>query len=492
MTFPRNKIVYVFIILCCVIVIAFVGRILTTSKPAGRVTDIYHCTDCNVILITMTNLRYDHMSGNGYARNTTPNLDAFAKNSIAFENAFSHASWTLPEAMSIYTSLYPYEHGVMSRYDGSTLAKNTPTLVDILNAKGYKTAIFSGGYDYYPEFGLTNRFQTNETCTRDQNPSVHGQNNPDVIGPEQYGDLSCTVPKAITWLNTHANDTFFLHVQGFDAHCPFSQKPTTNFDPGYTGNVDYSGCLWTFEQTTSKIINGQPYYSVYSQNEPGKQVLLSPGDVTQLVARYDEGIYSADTSIGALLNTIRQLHLNNKTIIIFTSEHGDMFGKYGRFMRGGPLRGTFYDDVLHVPLIIQLPGVAPAKRAALTSHIDLAPTILDLLGLASIPSFEGKSLRPVLAKDADINSAVYAGSKFSPGTDNFYFTQASTVNVIRTKEWKLIQETLLDQSNKKNIVTEELYHVSADKEEMTNLAGTDPAMLNQMRQQLDAWVKRVQ
>jgi arylsulfatase A-like enzyme len=300
------------------------------------------------------------------------------------------------------------------------------------------------------------------------------------------------VPKAITWLNTHANDTFFLHVQGFDAHCPFSQKPTTNFDPGYTGNVDYSGCLWTFEQTTSKIINGQPYYSVYSQNEPGKQVLLSPGDVTQLVARYDEGIYSADTSIGALLNTIRQLHLNNKTIIIFTSEHGDMFGKYGRFMRGGPLRGTFYDDVLHVPLIIQLPGVAPAKRAALTSHIDLAPTILDLLGLASIPSFEGKSLRPVLAKDADINSAVYAGSKFSPGTDNFYFTQASTVNVIRTKEWKLIQETLLDQSNKKNIVTEELYHVSADKEEMTNLAGTDPAMLNQMRQQLDAWVKRVQ
>jgi arylsulfatase len=494
MTFYRKKIVFTLIVMSFITSIILVSKNWREAKKnPDSVTNLYHCPDCNVVLISMTNLRYDHMSISGYPRKTTPNLDVFAQGSIVFDNAFSHASWTLPEIMSLYTSLYPYQHGVMSRYDGSTLSKDTPTLVDILNVQGYNTAVFSGGYDYYTEFGLSNRFKTYEECARGQNESYPRQNGPLVNGPNQYGELSCTVPKAITWLGQHAKEKFFIHVQGFDVHCPFSQKPTTIFDPTYTGTIDYSRCLWTFEKTEPEIINGQKYYPVYSaKTDPPQTVLLSPKDVTQLIARYDEGIYYADESIGALLKTIQQLKLDNRTIIIFTSEHGDIFGKYGRFMRGGPLRGTFYDDVLHIPLIIKVPGVAPVKRSTLTSHIDVTPTILDLLGIATNASFEGKSLRPVLTTDIEINDAVFAGSKFTPSEDSLYFNKWSYINVIRTKDWKLIQETVQDQSTKKTIVTEELFQVGVDKEEAVNLAKTNPTMLKQLRQKLDTWVKRVQ
>ena len=129
-------------------------------KIANPLSKIDICRDCNVIFITMTNLRYDHMSFNGYSRPTTPNLDKLAKESLVFDNAFSHASWTLPEAISIYTSLYPYQHGVMNRYDGSTLSKDTPTLIEVLKKAGYTTAAFTGGFDYNTDFGLTNRFDT--------------------------------------------------------------------------------------------------------------------------------------------------------------------------------------------------------------------------------------------------------------------------------------------------------------------------------------------
>lgn len=452
------------------------------------------CKDCNVILITMTNLRYDHMSSSGYFRPTTPNLDKLAKESLVFDNAFAHSSWTLPEGISIYTGLYPYQHGVMNRDDGSKLSANIPTLVDILNSNGYKTAAFTGGFDYNEKFGLTSRFSYYKKCMTE--PKVYyvntqnGQKQKVIDEISEYGQFDCTIPNALTWLQTNQHSKFFLHVQGYDAHCPFGQKGAYLYDKNYRGTIDYTSCLWTFDRSEPVIEDGKTYYPVYSpRTGTNSHILLGAEDIFHLIALYDEDIKFADEQIGLFLNGVSEMGLNNNTIIIFTSEHGDMFGKHGRFMRGGPLRGTFYDDVLHIPLIIKHPKITAKRINGFVQHIDLAGTMLDFLGIKDQFHTEGKNLIPLIFENKEINSYVFAGSEFNPRPNNIYFSKKTRVDAVRSKQWKLIEETIFDKSPPSKTI--ELYDIINDKEELNNLADKDEDILKDLQSKLNAWSKKV-
>ena len=439
------------------------------SSPNNENTGDPTCKDCNVILITLTNLRYDHLSQNGYFRPTTPVLDALAEESLVFDNTFSHSSWTLPEGISIYTSLYPYQHGVMDRYGGGVLPQDTLTLVDVMNDNGYTTSAFTGGFDYDPVFGLTNRFGEFELCKR-------GGDGGEGQEVQRYGELTCTIPRAVEWLKNNFSTKFFMHVQGFDAHCPFSQEGGYMYDKDYGGTVDYSKCLWTFGRSEPQTIDGKTYYPVYSPRSEGKaSILLGEEDVNHLIALYDESITVSDKLIGSFLEEIEKLGLNDNTIIIFTSEHGDMFGKHGRFMRGGPLRGTFYDDVLHVPFFIKHPKIKPARLDGLVEQIDIAPTLLDFLAIPQEPSFQGKSIVPLIMDAEEIHEYVFAGSEYSPREDNIYFHENTRTEAIRSKKWKLVRETVLGENTASStegvpVSSVELYDMINDKEELHNLA----------------------
>lgn len=458
-----------------------------TNKPSWKAADQVRCNDCNIVLITMTNLRYDHMSQNGYPRPTTPNLDKLAEESLVFDNAFSHASWTLPEGIAIYTGLYPFQHGVMNRYDGSTLSKNTPTLIDVLNQNGYKTAVFTGGFDYNPKFGLTSRFSTYDECTKGDVSRVQSIR---VSGPNLYGELGCTVPKAIAWLKENSHQKFFLHVQGYDAHCPFSQRGGDMYDKEYEGSVDYSTCLWTFERTEPVTKDGQKYYKVYSSKSGGKDsVLLSENDVKHLAALYDESITVADGFVGMVLDEITRMGLADSTIIIFTSEHGDLFGEHGRFMRGGPIRGTFYDAVLHVPLLIKHPTEAPKKVAGLVGHIDLPPTILDILELEPLSGIQGKSIVPLITENKSINPFIFSGSEFTPDPNNIYFYQRTRAETVRTPEWRLVKETVFSQNPP--LVFTELYDMLNGKDESTDVSKTETKVFNRLHALLEDVSERI-
>ena len=440
------------------------------------------CKDCNIVMINMTNLRYDHMSSNGYFRKTTPNLDALARESLVFDNAFSHSSWTLPEGISIFTSLYPYTHGVMGRYAGETLSGDTLTFVDVLNDNGYKTAAFTGGFDYDPVFGLTGRFDEHEECK------------PRGIDSMSFGGFNCSIPGALEWVKNNFDKKFFVFVQGFDAHCPFSQEGGHTYDKDYEGTLDYSKCLWTFDRAEPVLKGGKTYYPVSSRESPETgSILLSEEDVAHLIALYDESITSADAQIGELLDGLKSLGLYDNTIIVFTSEHGDMFGKYGRFMRGGPLRGTFYDDVLHIPLTIMHPKLEPRRIDQLVGHIDIVPTLLDLLSITKFkPFFQGKSLVPAIFYGEEVNEYIFSGSEFTPPSDNEYFNQDTIVETIRSNEWKLIKETFISDDSQFEIL--ELYDIVNDKEELRDLASAGEVqsastreILEDLRLKLDAW-----
>lgn len=485
-------------ILPLIIVLVLLPALVLWFKygSAPKISD-YSCPGCNVILISMTNLRYDHTSFDGYSLDTTPNLDKLAGGSLVFDNAFSHASWTLPESISIFTGLYPYEHGVMARRNGSTLSKDTPTLMDFLNKAGYKTAAFTGGFDYNPEFGATGRFSTYEECANGKSSSYPRQSGPRVgtNGKDLYGELKCSVPKAVNWLKKNSKDKFFLEVQGFDAHCPFNPGAKDYYDPNYNGKVDFTNCLWTYDKTDQIKVNGELFYPVSTTvNGLEKTVLLGKADIDHLVSLYDSSIKSADDSVGQIIDTVNTLGLSDNTIIIFTSEHGDMFGKYGRFMRGGPAKGTFYDDVLHIPLTIKLPNISGKRIGGLVGQIDLMPTILDLLKIQNTAKIDGKSLRPLMFNNIKVNDYVYGGSLYDPSAENDSVNSPSSVDYVRNLEWKLIRQTDWTRANGKLIEgksVEELYNIKDDKEEMNNLAGSNSKMLKTMENLLDAWANKV-
>lgn len=443
----------------------------------------YACRDCNVIMINMTNLNFDHMSMNGYFRPTTPNLDKLAKDSLNFTNAFAHASWTLPESISIFTSLYPFEHGLMNRYDGSKLAKDTPTLVDILNKNGYKTAAFTGGSDYSSRYGLTDRFSTYEECTKKIDPEIY-------LPPFQYGEFGCTIPKALKWLKDSSSKKFFLFLQGYDAHCPFAKHAFGIYDKDYEGTVDFTSCVWTFDKTEPVVKNGKTYYPVYVSKEIRSDedlVLIDETDKTHLIALYDEQVTATDRLLGEFLDEVKGMGLDQNTIIIFTSEHGDIFGKHGRFMRGGPLRGTFYDEVLHIPLFIKNPKIKPAKLNQLVQHIDIMPTLLDLLGINNI-KIQGKSLTPLLY-GKQVNDNVFAGSEFNPDPTNVFYTKKTRIESLRTNEWKLIAEFGLGTNPPSKSF--ELYDIQNDKEEAKNLADERKDILNNLQTKLNGWSEKI-
>lgn len=464
-------------------IIFIIVIIALNKKPKDFIPPESVCKDCNVILITMTTLRYDHMSMNGYNRPTTPNLDILAKESLVFNNAFSQSSWTLPESVTIYSSLYPFQHGVMNRYDGSTLSPTAITLIDVFNKKGYKTAAFTGGFDYNPVFGHTDRFKEFKECAEGKLPEYPRQAG---TAPSKYGGFDCSIPLSLDWLNKNYSQKFFMHVQGFDLHCPFhNSKGGKIYDKDYSGNIDFSVCLNTFYNTEPKIINGEKHYPVYSSTRGSQEILLSEEDRSHLVALYDESITFADKEIAKLLNKIKELGLDSKTIIVVTSEHGDMFGEHGRFMRGGPLRGTFYDEAIHVPLIIKHPKISKKNTDELVQQVDIAPTLFTFLGFATPSRMEGKSLIPLIFDNKIVNEYIFAGGEYNPDPLNTRFNKKTRTDVIRDKRWKLIREVIFDGNN--SLENLELYDIANDKEEQYNLKDEKQDVLKTLKDRLNMW-----
>lgn len=444
-------------------------------KAASFRKDIL-CKDCNVVLITMTNLRFDHVSGNGYFRNTTPNIDKLTNNGVVFENAFSHASWTFPELITIYTSLYPFEHKVMNKRPESKLDPKITTMVDLLKSQGYVTTLFSGRYDYDEQFGLTNRFDIKERC---------GDSNENNQGIINSGGLQCSVPRAMQWLRKNGDKKFFMHVQGFDAHCPFNQGEHF-FDPDYSGKIDFSNCLWTFGKKEPIYQNGKKYYSVLTADGGfSREVLLDQGDIDHLISIYDEGILKADGYIGQLLAEIDRLGLTDKTVIIVTSEHGDMFGKYGRFMRGGPPTGTFYDDVIHVPLVFRIPTIGHKQIRSLVGQIDLFPTIMSILKIKIPTRVSGNSLTQNILGKVEGSEYVYGGLTFTPEDGSILINRSTMALFIRSVKWKLIKTEELESGK----IEYELFNLVNDPAELVDVKTTEQEVFELLRDKLNLWDK---
>ena len=395
----------------------------------------FACSDCNILVIDIDPLRLDAVHAFGNAREITPFLDSFAKQSISFNNAVAVSSWTLPSAMSLMTGTYPSRHGIINKVLLSnvdkqeypaTLSKTAPsftTLAEELKAHGYTTAGFAGGAALDPSYGFNKGFDAYES-------------------PGEFEGTVEPLEKALSFINLHKNDKFFVFVQGFDVHGQYIPKEGLDLrfvDKKYSGQLTGSA-----PEQKSIREDGVLHGSVFLTNE----------DVQFLRSVYDEKVTKLDSRLADFFQRLEKLQPSKKTIIIFTSDHGEEFYEHGRIDHGM----TLYDEVIRVPLLFNI----PQKRSQIISqqirNIDIAPTILEIVGITPSAVFkkqlDGTSIVPMLqGKTMNIDTILETSYRY-----------ATFLEGVRTHDgWKFIR----DEEHH----AEELYNIPESKGETQNLIG---------------------
>ncbi|HYT74398.1 MAG TPA: sulfatase, partial [Vicinamibacterales bacterium] len=290
--------------------------------------------DQNVLLITIDTLRADALSAYGGPAET-PNIDALAAHGARFTFAHAHTVITLPSHTTVLSGRLPYEHGVRDN-SGFRVKPGTATLATRLKPLGFATGAFVGGFPLTKRFGLTPGFDVYD----DQMPEMRGAIEASM--PERRADL--VVARALDWIGKQ-NGKFFTWVHVYDPHSPY--RPPDEYAAKYAS---------------------QPYYAE---------------------------VAFVDHALGPLLD--RLATLPRPTTVLITADHGESLGEHGE-----ATHGMFaYESTLHVPLIISrvVPHGAAARGVVIDTpvrHIDLAPTVLDLVGAASDTSLPGSSLRETI------------------------------------------------------------------------------------------------
>ena len=406
----------------------------------------------NVIIIGLEPLGAGHVGAYGYARDTTPHLDAFAEDSFLFQDAVSPSSWTLPAFMSWFTSLYPSQHKLRNKYmtytehdqviaDMRVLSPSAATLAQVLKNNGYLTAGFTGGAGMGREFGYDLGFDT-------------------YYDEGVFNGLDAVLPRAEAWIKKHKDRKFFVFIQGYDVHGrhPLPRGFNNRFaDPRYRG---------TYRGTPHE------YWALRDLSLEQGRLSLDAEDVAFWRAWYDAQLYEADEKLGAFFEKLKKLGLMQKSIVVFSSGSGNEFYEHGRFDHGFSL----YEELIRVPLVIRVPGEKGGRVAGQVRTIDIMPTVLDLVGAdvdeALRRQMQGTSLRPMMRGEF---LALDAYSE----TD--YLFQYFKRSVRCPDGWKFIYS--LDTQER------ELYHLTRDPLEKDNLVDAEPRRAGEMEEKLLAWME---
>jgi arylsulfatase A-like enzyme len=355
----------------------------------------------NVILISMDTVRADHLSVYGYARDTSPVLQEFARHATVFTNAISAGDMTLTSHASMFTGMYGSQHGAhwqlgknrdgvaMGDEVGLPLPENRLTLATILSRKGYRTAgivanttylqhafHLDHGFQYYDQpypklfFDRRDPFYLRTDLAR-----FLGHFSPHAISDLAYLRAAEVNDKAFELLTKTKGEgrPLFLFLNYMDAHHPYFPPPPYD--------VKYRGRDKTFSAIRYRALEFQVLSRVRNYTDADRKRDFS---------QYDGGIAYLDAQLGQLFGKLKELGLWDNSLIIVTSDHGQSFGEKQLVAHGS----SVYQEQVHVPLIIKYPGTADGqKREDLASHVDILPTVLDTLGFQYPALLPGRSLR---------------------------------------------------------------------------------------------------
>lgn len=402
----------------------------------------------NVVLVIVDTLRADRLSLYGYGRPTSPRLEGWARRrAVVFDRVVAPAPWTLPSHASIFTGLDSLVHGANT---DEPVSGSLVTLAERLRDSGYVTYAVTGGGYLASEYGLMQGFER---------VSYHHEPR---LDPEQVGnDIESGMERALAFLDTLAERPFFLLFHTYETHSPYRAR-----EPYFR---QLHGSPWTGDppelSTTPKEPRKEEGFLVKAwlrERLPGSHPgyrLLEPAELPLLNDLYDSNVAFADEQVGRLLDRLTQLGLDDDTVVVVTSDHGESLGERG--MAG---HSSLQECELMVPLIVATPSGAGAGTRVPTQVrlLDLAPTVLDLLDLEPFEGVAGRSLAPLLdGRRADIPDEAwsYAGSSnFGLGVrvaDRLKYTYNNS-------PWPPAGGG------------EALYRVDEDPGERTDVAGEDP------------------
>ena len=396
----------------------------------------------NVVLVVADALRADYLSlYSAEALAGTPALEAFASDAVVFEESFAQAPWTKPTFASMFTGLYPSEHRAIGK--ASSLSEDAVPIAEILLEAGYYTQGFPNnpniapGYGFgrgfveYRSLGRKRPFLGTRTVQRLSLYDVLRKTRSRMLLPriDVYGhyhpapEVNAT---AEAWLENEApEDTpFFLFLHYMDPHDPYMKEDT--FPQGYS--------MLNLGLTPDPEKYGEAMRSAYNVE-----------------------IERMDRFFGMLMEDLKERGLYDDSLIVFTADHGEEFYDHGGFWHGM----THYDEMLRVPLMMKLPGNQEGgeRTAAYASQVDLAPTILEVLGIESTAVMSGTPL--VDAAGRVLNS----GPRFVFAESNFV---GARIESLRQDETKIIRS---QPGPQRPLPALELFDLREDPAEQANLAG---------------------
>ncbi|MEZ5976255.1 MAG: sulfatase [Planctomycetota bacterium] len=389
----------------------------------------------NVLWIVVDTMRADRLGGE---RNLTPYMDRLAARGARFDHAYSQAPWTLPSIASMMTSLHPKEHGAGGRLGQFTaVRKEVPTAPATFARAGYQTHAIVNVEFLKTTYGVTRDFQSVDVESYNNNVEVR--------------NATRTTDTALDYMRGAEKDKpFFLLLHYFDIHAVYD--PPQPFRERYAAPPDKA-------DGPDRTLFGTREHMMALR--AGK-LSLTPDWVQRASMLYDGEVAYTDSQIGRLMDGLRELGLEDDTIVVLCGDHGEEFLDHGGFEHGH----TVYDELIHVPLVMAGPGIAGGKVVEPTVRmIDVLPTLCEWADVGPERTFVGHSLMPMLQGTGGASRPVLSHGNMwgEPHT------------AWRSGDWKLI---VAGDGHR------ELFDMRADPKELENRAAGEVPRADEMAQRL--------
>jgi arylsulfatase A-like enzyme len=368
----------------------------------------------NLILISIDTLRADHLGIYGYERDTSPNLDAFGREGVVFENTAAPSGWTLPSHATMMSGLAPQRHGAVgARF---RIRDDVPLLAEQLSEAGYHTAAVANGPFVGERFGFDRGFG-----------SFHYVDPVHVV--EHHRQVMEVLGKA--------QPPFFLFFHYMSVHQPY--EPPEEFD--------------LFSRPDAPRPEGDGNLRTLKAALQRGTRTLDEAELAALRDRYDGEIRYLDHRIRDVFTALGD-RIDRDTVVLITSDHGEEFLEHGDLGHNGNL----YQVLVRVPLMLRGPGIPQEMRVTtMAGLVDIMPTFLDLAGLPIPPNVQGTSLRNLWEQREVPDRHLELVTGYA-----FVGTELLKVGV-RTQDLKLVVDVRTGNR--------EVYDIARDPGERNNLYG---------------------
>ncbi len=389
----------------------------------------------NLVVISLDTTRADHLGLYGYFRDTSPRLDAFAEDALVFEQAYTPMATTLPTHASLFTGVLPIEHGVLANlgHGGSRFetTKELTTLAVEARRAGYATGGFVSAAPLKEGSGIEAGFDT------------FVQPGPGEV--LRTGDV--TAREALDWLSGRDDAPYLLFVHFFDAHWPFTQPG----EGGITFRTDRELDQWI----------GTRGIAASSDREG-----VGPEASRDAHNRYDAALRFQDEQLGRLLDALAARPDWDRTSVVIVGDHGEGLSQHGH-----AAHGRTWNEQLHVPLLLRIPGETPRRIPDLTSIVDVLATLLPRVDAPELGRLlEQTSGRDALGDRTPTRALFAQDTGRVAGRDHYRLA-------LTTPRWKYFRS--------QRPAAESLYDRLSDPFELKDVAALHPAELERLRAALD-------